>query len=197
MALGLFLALYGPRLVPPPLKVRAPRTDERAITVLTHNLRYMYHQPDDLIASLLAQDADLVALEEVAPSAEAQLIAALSPRYPYYACDAWDSDVALFSRYPITAYDWRSLAHKPTGALVTEVLVEGAPWQVIAIHPYSPRPTRILGVPLPVGVSYRDLDTDLAALLGRAAGAGPPVLLAGDFNASEQSLAYRAARARL
>ena len=118
VALGLFLALYGPRLLPPPLKVRPAQADETVVTLLTYNLRYMYHDPDELIAAILAQDADLLALQEVAPSAERQLIAALSSRYPYHVSDAWDSDVALFARYPIVAAEWRELAHKPGGALV-------------------------------------------------------------------------------
>ena len=70
VALGLFLALYGLRLLPPPLKVRPVQASETAVTLLTHNLRYMYHDPDELIAAMLAQDADLLALQEVAPSAE-------------------------------------------------------------------------------------------------------------------------------
>lgn len=197
VALGLFLALYGPRLVPPPLKVRPAQADERVVTLLTHNLHYLYHRPEELSAAILAHDADLIALQEVAPSAERHLIAALSPRYPYYASDAWRSDVALYSRYPIVAVEWRELAHKPGSALVATVSVEDALWQVIAVHPYSPRQVRLLGMPLPLGVSYRDLAADLTALLDEQLALGRPVVLLGDMNASERSLAYRAARARL
>ena len=75
--------------------------------------------------------------------------------------------------------------------------VDDALWQVMAVHPYSPRPVRILGAPLPLGVSYRGLAVDLAALLDEQIALGRPTVLLGDFNASEQSLAYRAAHARL
>ncbi|MGI6377136.1 MAG: endonuclease/exonuclease/phosphatase family protein [Anaerolineae bacterium] len=197
VALGLFVALYGPRFVPPPLRVRPPQAHEQAVTVLTHNLHYLAHDADELATALLAQPADLLAVQELAPSAEGHLAAALSERYPHQVSDGWHSDVALYARYPIIDHEWRTLAHKPGGALLTTVAMPGGAWRVIVVHPYSPRTVRFLGMSLPLGVSYRDLEHDLAALLDEQLAAGLPVVLLGDLNASEQSLAYRAARARL
>ncbi len=197
VALGLFLTLYGGRLIAPTLRTSAPQAHEQPATVLTYNLRYEFHAPEELADALLAHPVDLLAVQELAPSAEAYLARALGERYPHQSSDAWRSDVAIYTRHPIRDHEWRSLAHKPGGALLATVAMPGGDWRVIVVHPYSPRPVRLLGMPLPLGVSYRDLDHDLAELLDEQLALGLPVLLLGDLNASEQSLAYRVARMRL
>ena len=92
----------------------------------------------------------------------------MSERYPHQVSDGWHSDVALYARYPIIDHEWRTLAHKPGGVLLTTVAMPGEPG-VIVVHPYSPRTVRFLGMSLPWGIVSRS-EHDLAALLDEQVG---------------------------
>ncbi|WKD37644.1 endonuclease/exonuclease/phosphatase family protein [Streptomyces xanthophaeus] len=69
------------------------------ITVLQHNVSDENPDPTGTARALIGSAPDLMALEELTPSALAAYEAALAPAYPYHAVEG---TVGLWSRHPLT-----------------------------------------------------------------------------------------------
>lgn len=161
------------------------------VRTTTFNLRYEYYEPADLSATILAQGADVVAIQEVAPSAMSDLVTMLKPQFPYVIPISSLSDLAFFSRYPIIHSEWFRPAGDGRGALYTVIDIEGQFWHVFAVHPL-PAGIAWLGKSLvPVGLYYGNLEEQIADVLERARVLDKPVIVLGDFNMAEYSRAYR------
>ncbi|OQA13886.1 MAG: hypothetical protein BWY63_03336 [Chloroflexi bacterium ADurb.Bin360] len=187
--LGL-LVLCGHYVLPHQSSLAAPEITP-IVRAMTFNLRYEYYEPADLSAIILAQDADVVAVQEVAPSAMSDLVAMLKPQFPYVIPISSLSDLAFFSRYPIIHSEWFRPAGDGRGALYTVIDIEGQFWHVFAVHPL-PAGIAWLGKSLvPVGLYYGNLEAQIADVLERAHVLEKPVIILGDFNKAEYSRAYR------
>lgn len=161
------------------------------VRATTFNLRYEYYEAADLSATILAQGADVVAVQEVAPSVMPDLMALLKPQFPFVIPVSSLSDLAFFSRYPIMHSEWFRPAGDGTGALHIVIDVEGQLWHIFAVHPL-PAGIAWLGKSLiPVGLYYGNLEAQIADVLERAHGLDKPVIVLGDFNMAEYSRAYR------
>jgi len=137
-------------------------------------------------------EADLVALGEYEQAQAGALHTRLEAQYPHHALYPNDSDVALFSRYPIVA---QRLVRSPdlrSPFLRAEVDVDGTLVTVYVVHLVSPH---FDGVPWHYDDSARDREVALlAAELDRESG---PLLLLCDCNLGDQSDAYRVLDRRL
>jgi endonuclease/exonuclease/phosphatase (EEP) superfamily protein YafD len=155
----------------------------RPLSVMTANLRFGLADPRTVLDLVRTHDVELLSLQELTPEAMRRLDAmGLAERFPYRALDARGGaqGTGLLSRYPLR--DART-GIPPTGNAMPEatVLVPGArPLRAKAVHPVAPSPDRGVG----------RWEADLASL--PAAGAGPPRLLLGDFNATLDHARMRA-----
>ena len=131
--LAMFLFLYGHLLLPVPAV--APRAPSFPFTVATYNVLVGNRDFEALAATILAQDADIVAVQELVAANARPLNDLLSDRFPFHTPLPTEHrlDVGIFSRYPVLHAEriglpWMDLSWKAT------LLVNGASVQVLAVH---------------------------------------------------------------
>ncbi|MFF0447922.1 endonuclease/exonuclease/phosphatase family protein [Streptomyces sp. NPDC004609] len=163
------------------------------LTALQHNVSDVNPDPVGTATSLLGADAELVALEELTPSALPAYRRTLGPRYPYHAVTG---TVGLWSAYPLT--DVRPVDIRPAG--VPDGWLRGlrataaTPYGEVAVY-VAHLPSVRLGV-TGFGAARRD---ESAALLGAAIAAEPleKVILLGDLNGTTDDRGLDPVAARL
>ena len=189
--LGLFIVLFGARFLPP-----GPAGAEGAaeLRVVTFNQLNTNARVDTVLGALLAQDADLIALQELSPAVAAALETRLKTAYPYAEFRAAEgtTGIGLFSRYPITsvAYEWIPQVQRAT------VRARGVDLTVLNVHapaPYDPeRSDGFLAAYDP-----RQREPRFGTLLERIDEASGPLVVLGDFNLSDREPRYGDLSARL
>jgi vancomycin resistance protein VanJ len=113
----LFLQHYGPLFVPRP----APAGDPgQAFRVLTLNVQYTNTDRQAVADTLLAVEADVLALQEVTLFHWQNLTGALGARYAHRAYYG-PAGLAVFSRYPILSEELVLLQPWPAQSLVVQV----------------------------------------------------------------------------
>jgi vancomycin resistance protein VanJ len=192
---ALFLLAYGHLYLP-----RWPvRTTGLAFTVLTHNVLYSNRDTDALAASIETHAPDFFGLRELSPSMARALESRLGQRYPYHRVEP---GCGFWSRYPILAYESFHLANGARDWAQRLVLdVEGHDLTVFSVHPRSPP---VYGVSLsevwerlPTALADTERDADLRGLLARLEGIDGPLVVIGDFNATDQQSLYAPLTRRL
>lgn len=135
-----------------------------------------YRHNDDFagIGSWMQQSgADAVVVQEVYSAHAMHGLATALPQYPYvYARPGEDSDVALFSRWPILDAQLAELSPGGTNAVKATIDWKGKPITVMGVHlhwPMAPDEARLR-------------DAELVGLGGLVRGMPGPLLVAGDFN---------------
>ncbi|MCZ4121866.1 endonuclease/exonuclease/phosphatase family protein [Streptomyces sp. H39-S7] len=148
------------------------------ITVLQHNVSDENADPAGTARALMDAGPELIALEELTPSALPRYERALAAAYPYHVVQG---TVGLWSKYPLTAA--RLVDIKPQG--IDEAWSRGlragarTPWGEIAVYVAHLPSVRVR--PTGFDCAYRD---ESAELLGAALAAekADRVILLGDFN---------------
>jgi vancomycin resistance protein VanJ len=195
MPLAIFLASFGALLVPP-----APAPAEGTpLRVVTFNQLHSNRSTEEIVAAIRAQDADVVALQElswnVADAAEEQL----SDLYPYQQLlqREWPSRLGLLSRYP---FEVGPVDGEVKRQLVT-LDVTGSPVTLINVHLPSPEyettvlPFRRLALPSGYEPFWREREArHLLATIDEIEG---PLILLGDHNTSDREPLYQEFAARL
>ncbi|RMG89426.1 MAG: hypothetical protein D6712_01685, partial [Chloroflexi bacterium] len=152
----------------------------------TYNLKTEHESYDPLEAIIRAADADIVFLQELSEPAEAQYTANLREQYPYYEGVTFGLSVmglGIFSKYPISdvSFGWRDEVWlRYMRAVVT---VDGREVILYNIHTSPP----IYGIAFDDAPRHDDISTVVALATQETA----PVLIAGDFNAPDQTEDYR------
>jgi len=144
-----------------------------AIKHIQFNMNYRNKNVDTFKAFLKRQNPDIVTLQEVTKSHQAQL-ETLKEVYPYQRYCAFYpvvGAVAILSRYPFT--DSTSICVQREGLLITEVQIETRKLTVASLHLHWPYPHE----------QYQQVKK-LKSYLEKLAS---PVLLSGDFNAAPWS----------
>ncbi|MFB0534642.1 MAG: endonuclease/exonuclease/phosphatase family protein [Anaerolineae bacterium] len=141
---GLLLWFYGPLLTPPAPQATNPAN---SVTILTFNLGYLNANVEALLTTIMATQADVLALQEISPFQQQHLEQALSLQYPYYWHDI-EAGMAVYSRYPILTQ--KNLPMQPWSAQSVVIQVAETPLHLINAHL------------APVGIRryFRTLDTD-------------------------------------
>lgn len=197
--LVLWLALFGWRFLPQTRQVEATGAELR---VMAFNLLYTNEDVDSIVAAIRAAEPDLIALAELRPAIDAALTAQLGSTYPYRTLQALPSarfGTGIYSRWPLahlgslqTGLGLRSVAadiDTPVGAV-----------RFVALHP---RATLASGRSLEeiagnIREAFRGREQQVVAICGYLDQWGDrPVILAGDFNLTEFSDAYRCLTERL
>lgn len=162
-----------------------PSPDE--VTVMSANLEYGQADAGEVVAAVRAHTASVLVLAEVTPGAITRLDAAgLTTLLPYAAGAAQEgaAGTVIRSRYPLTAVGSDQQPHGTDLGFrspLARVERPGAPFLVKGVHT------------LPPTASPHSWAVDLAALttLQRTASTSVPLVLAGDFNGSDDHPAYR------
>ncbi len=195
LVLALFLADYGelflPRFGP------APPPGARRLVAMTFNLGPNRSTPAQLVAAIAAEDADVVAVEEVYPSAARAFRTELGQRYPYTILQPGRHEIGLLSRHPIGAQEWFRPAGFGREALHASLDVGGQPLEVFVIHPLPPGIAWLRTTRMPIGLFEGGLDQQMADVAARAGALAAPVVVLGDFNMGDQTHAYAALASRL
>lgn len=162
-----------------------PAPDARRLTVVSGNVYFRTDRPAEIAATLLALDADVIAMTEFSAPVEAAFERLdVDGRYPFVAAQAPGdrNGVAVYSRYPIVD---RTIGPIGQGLAVDVVIdVDGVATRVVVVHP----------LPGTDGVSLEAWGGDLAAIATVAdpRADGSRTLLVGDFNATRWHPAFRA-----
>ena len=172
------------------------------LTVMTLNVLYENQAHGDLVAAIMAEDPDLVALQELEPDAAADLVRALGRRYPHHTFQpVSESGAGVLSRYPlrdVVAFQLSDGRH-----WAQRMAVDGPSGPLTLINVQLPLPRlvwseRRLGpLGLPTGYDAEPRSAEIRHLCDLVDGVDGPVLMMGDFNMSEYSPDYRRIRARL
>lgn len=187
--LMLFGGLYGPLFLPRPM--RSVTAGEARLSVMTFNLRYEYYDPARLVATLVASGADVIALQELAPSVVVALRPAVAAAYPHAVWPAGGAEVGLLSRYPIAAHAWFRPAEAGRTALRATLEVAEVPTAFFVLHPFPPGVLWLGRSRVPRGLAYGvPIDAQMRDVVQRVASFDGPVVVLGDFNMSEQSRGY-------
>ncbi|MFD0312923.1 endonuclease/exonuclease/phosphatase family protein [Streptomyces flavalbus] len=178
---------FGALLLP------APEPGPRELVVVQHNVSDVNPDPAGTARALAAADPDLIALQELLPTALPVYEETLAARFPHHVVRG---TVGLWSKYPLTGA--RHLDIKPAG--ITE------PWQrglrAVAATPYGDVAAYVAHLPSArvrasgLASGWRD---ESAGLLGRAVAAEPvrAVVLLGDLNGTVDDRGLRPLTARL
>ncbi len=151
------------------------------LTLVTHNVNQHSPDPERTIRSLLAAEADVLALEELSPDTVRTYERALAGFYPHH---FYAGTVGLWSVHPLR--DARALPIMPwTRAVRATVESPSGPLAVHAVHLPSVRVT-------PSGFTTRARDEALGRLMKEVrAEKSHDVVVLGDFNGSADDRALR------
>lgn len=193
--LVIFLAVYGHLYLP-----RWPvRTADSAFTVLTYNVLYTNKDVDAVAVEIEKHAPDFFGLRELESPLVEALKSRFAERYPYHRVEP---NSGFWSRYPILSYEAFHLVEgEGTWAQQFVLDVDGREVNVLSVHPRSPpvygRPLSEVLAVLPSEFPNRDRDADLGGLLLRLEEIDGPLVVIGDFNATDQQSFYAPLARRL
>ncbi len=187
-ALGLCALLYLPLFLP---RLRLlPEPANGRVRVMTFNLGPRQSRPAEVAAAIAEEDADIVVMQEMTPETAEVLRASLQKRYPYSVLNPNMSNTGVLSRYPFTRGEWFRAAGQGRYDLFLTLAVNGTYMHLLAIHNETPGIEWSGEALLPLGVDDQDSQRQVADITARAKKLGNRVLVAGDFNLSDQSPGY-------
>jgi len=185
LAAGIFAWLWGPLFWPP----TSADTNGPALRMMTVNVRGKAGQPEAVLASIQAADADLVFIQEFTPDLASSLSLDLKEALPYQVLDprGESNGLAVFSRFPIERLDvvlqgsWRG------DPQVLRMDWEGQAITLVNFHALS------TGGPSPRLVAYttRERLEAISSLADFAAGESGPLIVAGDANTTRLNAPYK------
>jgi vancomycin resistance protein VanJ len=189
-----FVAVYGPLILPHPSALGAGSDPDGTLRVATYNTLSIDSDPARVVETVAALDADLVGLQELGPYHTDLLIEQLSAEYPYRSLHPQlpVHGVGLLSRYPIREAEVIRLLPDSMLSLRAVVEIEGRPVTVVVTHPSPPRNAFS---PLTYDATRRDREIGIL-LADHLDGIAGPLIVMGDFNMTDQSDTYRAVAAQ-
>lgn len=201
LGLALFAWQFGPGLLPHPTPLgQSGRPQGVALRAMTYNQLYSNTDMPQILAAIVAQRPDIVAMQELPYASREALSRDLIREYPYqlYSDDGASYELGMLSRYPL-----RALPADPVlPAIVAVATTPAGDVTVVNLHLSAPRietsPLRLgywLNVPSAYATYFRDMQGPrLLALLDATSG---PLIVLGDHNTSDREPLYRQLAARL
>jgi vancomycin resistance protein VanJ len=189
-ALALGVYLYGGLFLPSP----AGGAGGATLTVMSYNMRGMSWGPQAVVAAIRTADADLVALQELNPSAAEAIGHELVGEYPYQVLDpqAGVTGMGAISRYPL-----RSTGETMAGEWIgtPQVLAldfDGKGVTVLHFHAFATNfaGQGLLSAPSTIEQTVRGREQQARAIVDFVAAHPGPLVALGDFNTADQSTAY-------
>jgi vancomycin resistance protein VanJ len=156
------------------------------LTVMTYNTLGPNEDTAATLATIRASGADLVLVQELNPPTAAALGRELAAEYPYQVLDARDGveGMGAISRYPLRA----------TGEALPLRWI-GQP-QVLALD-FAGRAVAVLNVHTLSGAYVREREAQARAITAFVDAHPGPLVVGGDFNATDHSTTYRLVTERL
>lgn len=187
IVLIIFACLYGTLLLPRFGKSACEANQE--LRVLTFNLGLDLSQPKEMAAIIEAQDADIVAVQEMTTDMARLFEQELGSIYPYTVLHPGET-TGLFSRYRILEQEW--IAPIEGGRSYIRAVVE---WNseavnVFVVHPLPPGLEWYRDTVIPIGLHDIEPQRQIEEVTRRAASEDGAVLIVGDFNLSDQAPGY-------
>ncbi|MEI7771653.1 MAG: endonuclease/exonuclease/phosphatase family protein [Chloroflexales bacterium] len=188
-ALGLGLSLYGGLFLP---RLPSAHAADGSLTVMTYNT--LFHQTDSqaVVATLRASGADIIALQELnAPVAKA-IREQLAGEYPYQVLEPQHSasGMGVISRYPLASTGERLPGRWVGPPQVLQVDYVGTDITFVNAHcisiNLSPQAWRE-----DLEQAAREREAQAQTLVEFAARRDTPLIIVGDFNTTDQTMAYR------
>jgi vancomycin resistance protein VanJ len=186
-----FLAIFGTYFIPP--SGEAP--SGVPLRIMTLNMHYALAEPDiaTLIEIVWAQDADIVAFQELSFPAADTIREQFASQYPYQELSPAETyaGVGVISRYPLRALAYRK--HVPGKLLSLDI--GGAPITLVNASLTAPD-IEMRSLPLARSVrlikTYDTVDRayEIATLLDIAEDMPGPMVLVGDFNMADREPDY-------
>ena len=156
------------------------------VRMMTHNLFGMNYEMEKVTAAILAEDPDIIVLQEYFGEQATDLHPLLLARYPFFVrCRGGKrANLGLYSRMPFEQVDDGACPNNAYGTtrtahiLATFQTEDGKPFSVITTH---------MDWPIPITRQHEQLNA-LSAVVDKIEG---PMILAGDFNSTPWSYALR------
>jgi endonuclease/exonuclease/phosphatase (EEP) superfamily protein YafD len=152
------------------------------LALVTVNVRRRNHDTARCVAYLRDRRPDVAVVIE--PDAVWQAaLESLADLYPHRAFRNQGDNfgIGVLSRWPLRDPEFVTLGGTPYPNLITRVVHDGGELLLVATHPHAPM----------TATHSHGLRSQLNAVAARAAAATGPCVVAGDFNATPWSVAYR------
>ncbi len=184
--LGLISFLwFGVLLLP---KSAPVAQSDNTLSLITFNAYPHNEQLPQAIDWLLAQNADIITMQEIGGD-----VSRLEAAYAHHIAQTYENGHAIFSRYPITENSEVMLEDSPHQRVRLDV--NGQPLVLYNIHLYMPfrEQTEEAQNQRPLWLRYdpQRRNRQIRELLQYTASESAPLIIAGDFNMSEFSPIYQ------
>ncbi len=194
LPLAIFLWLYGGLFLP---TRSVPAGEGKPITVMSFNVWGYSHSKETARAILADGTPDVVALQELSPEMASVLIEEIGDVYPYHVLSigARAYGLGVFSRYPLTQLDTSHLSDPNWRVQALRVEADDRHFILYNVHLQV---SNVLGyletgasAAKEVEASVRGRESQVRRLVADIGRRSEPVVVAGDFNSTDQSDGYR------
>lgn len=179
---AVIVVLGGAQLIGHPrVAPLGPPAVERSLRLLVYNIYYLNEDLDAVVAVVRQYNPDVVFLMEYSDAVQERIEPAFAD-YPYRLIrpSRLTMGLALFSRIPIEAAEVHRNEQTRIPIYEARLRAGDRPFSFVGGHPWPPQ--------LRWGALHR---SQMQAITEVAAGAAPPLLVAGDFNAAPWSYTMR------
>jgi vancomycin resistance protein VanJ len=190
----LFLLLYGGLFIPS--SARAQAADDGALRVMSFNL-YNYSVHEKTAQVIIDNDwPDIVALQELTPYMANVIIKLVGDRYPYRVLDTRSDHrgMGVLSRFPLQAIKPTHLFDLASEIQIVNVHTDKTHFTFYNVHPHSTNVLtfrrQLLAMGKIVAKGYADRLSFAQTLVKDIQARGGAVIVAGDFNSTDQSDVY-------
>jgi len=194
--LAILLFLYAPLFLP--AGPGASTGEGKPITIMSFNVWGYSRSRETAHAILDGGPPDIVVLQELAPEMAEVLLEEMGDIYPYHVVSigARAYGEGVFSRYPLTELDSASLADPHWKVQILRVEVDGRTFILYNVHLQGSQVMAYLeggasAAREEVERSFRGRAVQSQRLVADVGTRTEPVIVAGDFNSTDQSDAYR------
>jgi vancomycin resistance protein VanJ len=192
--LALFVALFGPRFLPPSSATAAGTP----LRVMTFNQLYDNKRVPELIAAIRSQQADVVGLQELSEPVAEAIQSQLGGEYPYQLLAPGNpAGLGLLSRY---AFQTTGKSDTVRGQRVS-IQLAGQTVTILNIHLTPPaikvRKIPRLKLPVIAGYDAGPPTRQVGRLAGEVDQVAGPLIVIGDFNTSDREPRYAELAARM
>jgi len=190
----LFLVLYGGLFIPS--VARAQAANDETLRVMSFNL-YNYSVHERTAQVIIDNDwPDIVALQELTPYMANVIIKLVGDRYPYRVLDARSDHrgMGVLSRFPLQAIKPTQLFDLASEIQIVNVHTDKTHFTFYNVHPHSTNVLtfrrQLLAMGKIVAKGYADRLSFAQTLVKDIQARGGAVIVAGDFNSTDQSDVY-------
>jgi endonuclease/exonuclease/phosphatase (EEP) superfamily protein YafD len=168
-------------------KLSLLQADDLMLTVMTFNMLGYTQQPERVVGTIRDAGADVVAIQELNISTATRIRCDLGDRYPYQMLDPYEGDrgMGIISSYPLGRIDMTLPGDWIGVPQALSLNLRGT--SVILLH-FHTRSTDIGSKNRMATV--RERERQAHTLADFAAAHAEPLIALGDFNATDQSVAY-------